>query len=886
MQAEELLHQNAILQVIVNISQQLFVAAPFEEKLAQSLASLGAALDVTHVYILQNEQTENGRFLSHRCEWSQQRSTILLDPEFQQVAYAQLGWSRWESLLAQGQLIHGPISEFPPAEQLFFRQRGMLSILVAPIKQGDQWWGVLVLGDCHTSRVWRQYEIEAISGLGGVLGAAFATQQAYLMERKARGRLGVLRELAQTIHGSLLREEVLAQSLEQLRHLITFDTASIYLLPQEGRPASLSGIGFKDKARTIQEAIPVLARSPTIQRMMTDLRPLLVADVRQHPDWIWITGAEHVRAFMMVPLVIQGRMIGVFMLDSSQAGFFTPLDLQMAQFLAQHIAVAVGNAWLYEEKEHQLQLTRVLQRVGALLTTGIGLGGLYQQLLDLLAEVIAYDSASLQLLTPDNKGFNLVAGRGFDNLQQAGEIVQQLSIHILKKLPVPPYWQVIPDTHADPRWQILPGSEKIRSWIGAALLVKGRLIGVLNVDSHTVNAYNARMGEMVAAFANQAAVAIERAQLYERLQIQADGLVQQVAQRVAELQAERDRTLAILESMGESVIVTDTQPRILYVNPAMERQSGYTRAEVLGKNPNILRSPLTPTAVYEQMWQAILAGRSWSGELVNKRKDGSLYDLAVTIAPIKSPDGTITNFVSVQSDISRFKELDRLKSQFVSNVSHELRTPLTNIKLYLTLLARGNAQRHAHYLQVLDHEVERLAVLVQDLLDLSRLETEPLDTSIVWTNLQQVLPGVLQTLAQKAMHKQIALQTDLPPLLPDVQISAYHLGQLLFNLLENALLYTQEGGIVTLSANTLPDIKKPMLMLVVADNGPGISPQDMPYIFDRFYRGEPAKDGNLTGTGLGLTICQEIVRRYQGKIDVDSQPGAGSTFTVWLRAAG
>lgn len=886
MPTDELAQQNAILRAIVTISQQLFVAGPLPAKLASGLADLGKVLGVSRICILQSEQTENGRVFSHRYEWSENCCDLLVNsPAIQQTSSNYFGLQRWESLLAQGEIIHGPIAQFPPSEQTLFQQKGVLSIIVVPIQQAGQWWGLLVLEDRVTPRVWSQAEVEALSSLANIQGTAFATQDAYAFEREARARSEALREFARIVHGSLLREEVLAQSLEYVHRVMAFDTASIYLLPTAERPAFLSGIGFKDQEVILRNAVAALGRSPIMQRIMADRKPLLVADVRQFPDWIWIAGAEHVRAFIMVPLLIQEQMIGTFMLDSREVGFFTPLDLQMAQFMAQHIAVAVQNAWLYEEKERQLQLASVLQRVGALLTTDIKLDGLYQRLFDLLGEVIAYDSASLQLLTPDNKYLSLVAGRGFADLERAKEIVQQLSVHILQKLPSYPYWQVIPDTSADPRWQILPGSEQIRSWIGAALLVKGRLIGVLNVDSHTVNAYNARMAEPVAAFANQAAVAIERAQLYERLQMQADGLAQQVAQRVAELQAERDRTLAILESLGESIIVTDTQPRILYVNPVMERQSGYTRAEVLGKNPNILRSPLTPTAVYEQMWQTILAGRSWSGELVNKRKDGSLYELAVTIAPIRSPEGTVASFVSVQSDISRFKELDRLKSQFVSNVSHELRTPLTNIKLYLTLLARGDAERRDHYLKVLNHEVGRLAELVQDLLDLSRLETQPLAVNIVWTNLHQVLPDVLHTFAPKAAQKQITLETAVPPLLPDAQISADHLSHLLSHLLENALLYTPEGGRISLGAEALPDAKNPMLKLIVADNGPGISQQDLPYIFDRFYRGEPAKDGNLTGTGLGLTICQEIVRRYQGKIDVDSQPGKGSTFTVWLRAA-
>lgn len=877
--------QNAILAAIVKISQQLFVADPFEEKLARSLAHLTEALAISHAYILRIEHTRNGRTLNHCYEWSHRSKKILVaSPEFQQISFLELGLSRWESLLAAGTIVHGPVETFPAEEQEFFRRRGILSILSAPIKQSAHWWGVIALDDCVKSRYWSEEEVDALSSLGNILGAAFATQQLYASERRAREKAEVLREFARIISTSLSHEEVLRQSVLQLRRVMSFDTASVYLFPRGNHGVLIAGDGFRDELLTTKHALQLLPQSKIIQKMAQDLMPLLSPDVRQLHDWIWIPGAEHVRSFIMVPLVIQGKMAGVFMVDSAQVGYFGYEELQMAQALVSHIANAIENAWLYEEKERQLQLASILQRVGTLLTTDISLETLYQQLFDLLAEVIHYDSVSLQLLDPGQSSMTLVAERGFRETEPVHEIAHELSMHLLARLPAYPFWQVIPDTRQDEHWLILPGSEQIRSWIGAALLVRGRLVGILNVDSHTENAYDQKMGETVAAFANQAAVAIERAQLYERLQAQTVSLGLQVTERTAELQLEKDRTLAILESVGEGIIVTDTKARILYVNPAIEEQSGYQREELYQQNPRLFRSPLTPVATYEKMWQTILAGKRWTGELINKRKDGTFYDLAVTIAPVKSADGEITSFVSVQSDISRFKELDRLKSKFVSNVSHELRTPLTNIKLYLTLLARGQPERRGHYLAVMEHEVARLVDLVQDLLDLSRLEAEPLPGGEVMAAPSTVLQELMTSLRLKAEHKGISLVTAVPETLPQARISVNHLGQLLTNLLENALQYTPSGGVVQLEMGTAVSHNRPMVRLAINDNGPGISAEDLPYIFDRFYRGELAKNGDLPGSGLGLSICKEIVNRYNGEINVTSALGKGTSFTVYLPA--
>jgi PAS domain S-box-containing protein len=441
----------------------------------------------------------------------------------------------------------------------------------------------------------------------------------------------------------------------------------------------------------------------------------------------------------------------------------------------------------------------------------------------------------------------------------------------------------MPDTHADPRWIMYPGSEHIRSWIGAALRVKGRLLGILNVDSTTPGAYSEELGETVAAFANQAAIAIENARLTEAERRHADELEERVVERTTELEHERKRTAAILDTAGEGIFFTDESGTIEYMNQAMERLTGYEAREALGQNPRLWKSGQTSPALYHEMWNTIKSGLIWQGELVNRRKDGTLYDATLTIAPLHAPAGSPAGFVGVQHDITQRKELERLKDEFVANVSHELRTPIANVKLYISLLTRGKPERREEYLQTLRRESARLDKLIENLLDLSRLDlgTTRLDLNPIDLNqLTAQLSADRAALASSRDHT-IDYQAEEPQVIALADPAA--LGQVFTNLLTNAINYTPAGGSIVVSIAYRQQDGQRWATFTVKDTGPGISAADLPHLFDRFFRGEAGRRSGAPGTGLGLAISDKIVDRLGGQITVDNQLGHGAAFTVWLK---
>ena len=231
----------------------------------------------------------------------------------------------------------------------------------------------------------------------------------------------------------------------------------------------------------------------------------------------------------------------------------------------------------------------------------------------------------------------------------------------------------------------------------------------------------------------------------------------------------------------------------------------------------------------------------------------------------------------------RLKELDRLKDQFVSNVSHELRTPLANIKLYAGLLKRGQPEKFQHYLETLQRETLRLENLIEDLLELSRLNAGTATISLDPIDVNQLIESLIADRAGLIAERGLSLRVELSPNLPTAQGDPWRLGQVLSNLLNNAMNYTPQGGTITVRTSRQGDDHQAWVTFSVEDTGLGIAAGELPHVFERFYRGTAGRKSGAPGTGLGLAICKEIIDRLGGRITVESEPGHGTTFTVWLK---
>ncbi|WP_185957602.1 PAS domain S-box protein [Saccharicrinis carchari] len=353
------------------------------------------------------------------------------------------------------------------------------------------------------------------------------------------------------------------------------------------------------------------------------------------------------------------------------------------------------------------------------------------------------------------------------------------------------------------------------------------------------------------------------------------------------------------------VEITDTKGLIEYVNPAFENLTGYKQQEVIGKNPNILNAHVLPKEVYKNLWQTILKGDTWEGELCNRAKDGTIFWESAIISPIKDENGDIINFIAVKEDITEKRkfleqlktakkeaeEANKAKSEFMANMSHEIRTPMNAVTGFTDILYRQiENQTHREYLNSIKVSGKNLLAIIDDILDLSsiesgkiKLEYSPIDLA----GLLNELKGIFEVQAnKKGLTFSIYIDENACASFVSDEV---RVRQILFNLISNALKFTDKGSV---SIRVQTDIKingtksrdnVSNILFKVEDTGIGVKKEMLENIFDPFIQQNGQDQKKYGGTGLGLSISKNLANMLGGDISVNSEINQGSTFSFSLK---
>ncbi len=497
-----------------------------------------------------------------------------------------------------------------------------------------------------------------------------------------------------------------------------------------------------------------------------------------------------------------------------------------------------------------------------------------QDTLDKSLEILGFKVGYIRILEPEERRLVVRAARGLNTPEFLANVVPLDSSHRNVSRIVfethEPY--ISPNIQKDRRFRHgFMAREGLVSAAFVPVMSKNRVTGLMMVGSPEFHKFSKREINLLQAFGSQLGAALENAQLYD------------------EVSKGKTYIENLVENAGDAILSTDVEDRILSWNRGAEAILGYSKEEIVGKHLSILFPPERFHELADMRAKVQLSGALRDIEVQNKRKNGVMIYLSLSVSPITDAEGKIIGFLRVAKDITekkryeqRLKELDQLKSDFVSNVSHELRTPLTAIKGSVDNMLDGLTgdlnEKQSRYLVRIKSNADRLARLINDLLDLSRIEA---GIKLKRTNLSlpTVAREVVESLAPVAAEKRISFEIEFA----DNNLTAWadpdRIAEVLTNLLGNAIKFTPTRGKVTVSLVRNGD---DWVKVSVADTGPGIPSDEAKRIFDKFYQVSQPERQKAMGTGLGLAIAKTLVELHGGKIWLKSEAGRGSTFSFTL----
>lgn len=794
--------------------------------------------------------------------------------------------------------------EFGPLADLLAGSRSMIAVAFGSPERPQ-----LLLAMTDEPHHFSSGEIELARAFTSQATIALQSAELYQSTLQTAERLTTLNQASFEIGATLNPEDIYKAIQSAVENLMPVDAFVITLLDEA--TGEIDGTYIMDMGQRIR-GVRIPPGQGLSGRVIETGEPVLTLDSAQADEKGAITvgesGAPH--SIVAVPISSGSRIIGMLSAQSYRFGAYAESDLQILGTLANQASIAIQNGRLFAEAQSlaatleqrvvertaQLQreqrntetLLRILTEVSASLDLDRALG----RTLALLNEAIGAEQGTIMLLNPEDNLLHFRAGYGYATSLERGSAPRKLALKVGEGLAG---WVVknrqsalVPDLLEDPRWIGMPGTASLhRSAASAPLLVGEDVIGAILVFHRQAGFFTPDALGMVQAIGAQAAISINNAQLYELIRDQAERLGGMLRSQ----QVDSSRQTAILESVADGVLVTNPSNEIDFLNRSANRILQVEDSQVVGQPLESFAGLFGSAA---QTWIETI--RSWSDDPSahqagdNYAEQITLEDgrvVLVNLAPViwqREFLGT----VSIFRDITHEVEVDRLKSEFVTTVSHELRTPMTSIRGYVDILLMGAAgaltDGQRHFLDIVKGNTDRLNVLVNDLLDISNIETGRLGLSLQAVDLREVADGIASDLRRRAqdegkpMMVTVEARRDLPRAHGDVD----RLRQVMRNLGENAYNYSHAGGKISFhlhSANGEVEVD-------VQDTGVGVPPDAQERVFERFYRGEDPLVFATPGTGLGLSVVRQIVELHHGRIWVTSSgvSGQGSTFSFTVPA--
>ncbi|MFL5924480.1 MAG: GAF domain-containing protein [Gaiellaceae bacterium] len=754
------------------------------------------------------------------------------------------------------------------------RQLDPRAAVAVPLVARKRIIGSLTLAMSESGRRYDDAEVALAAGLAG--RAALAVDNAVLFSREREARAAAeeaatrLRDLEVISEAALMHldlDRLLAHLLDGIRTIVRADTAVALLLDETGNELVASW------ARGLEEEVEAGVRVPVGKgfagRVAATCKPVYIPDVKRAEVVNPLLVKRGLTSLLGVPLLVEGRLLGVLHVGSVRPRVFTTDDERTLQLLGDRVALAIQQARLYESERAASQRLEFLAEASELLSSTLESDTALQRL-SVLAIPYLGDWCVIDLLRADDRLERVAVAHADPELRAAAYDFDvrfdRNAVHGPAHVIATGKPELIREVTDEHLRAASRGDRKLRkalraigmtSLISVPLRARGRTLGAITLLSTSERLFGPEDLAIAEELARRAAVAVDNALLFDEAERRADAV-------------------RVLEHIGDGVFMLDREGVVRLWNRAAEAVTQLPAEDVVGH----AASDAIPG--WSEIADRIPVSTTPSAALTAETLplDVPERELWISIAAVEFAEGTVYAF----RDLTAERALEELRSDFVSTVSHELRTPLAAIYgAALTLqrpdLSLDDTQR-GNLLDVIGTESERLARTVNDILWASRLDTDRAQLQ-VGTHEPRDLTRTVIDAARVHLPPGVEIEFSCEPDLPLIMGDPDKVRQVLTNLVENAVKYSPDGGTVGVGISRGPH----SVRFSVADEGLGIPQGEQRRIFDKFYRVDPNLTRGVGGTGLGLYICRELVRRMNGTIWVESREGEGSRFSFELPVA-
>lgn len=625
-------------------------------------------------------------------------------------------------------------------------------------------------------------------------------------------------------------------------------------------------------------------------------------------------------AAMAVPLITYDKPTGVLLLQTPHPeSHFGPQQASFVHSVASQLGTALENARLYsevrnfnavleqriaertEELRNEHAMLETLNQIALEVSSTLDLDLLLHNCLTTLAELVHVQRGSIMLIEPDTG--HLVDRAVLGDSEEVGYTRFPVGQGIAGWVAQSRKPALIADITQDGHWVEPPHDESIHkttgSMIAVPLIVQNEVFGVMLLSHPEVHYFNNYHLRLLNASAGEIALGLHNAMLYEEIQ-------QQLLRQGERLRNERRATTqstAILQSLSDGVIVCDTEGAVLTANPAAERILDRSVEELLTWHlPDLLTRIFGAESQHVPIDSLLTESQDINEEPISYSSDFPFRKrtLRLTLDQVITSKHELLGLVAVFRDITREVESDRLKDEFIGSVSHELRTPMTSIKGFTQLLVMGSLgpvnESQQEFLNIIHTNAERMVAIINDLLDITKIEAGSIELDLRPIHLAEALSNVVLDLQDRIQEHQHTLAINIPPGLSLVSVDTKRFDQILENILSNAIKFTPAGGRISINAcemssdsATIPNHHslRPgrYIQISISDTGVGIAPDEHELVFQRFYRTENPLKVSAGGTGLGLSLVQSLIKLFGGRIWIESDTDQGTQIHLIVPAA-